>query len=137
MVYPGSIQLLYFYDLYGPSKDKLSLTVHVDPYWFFLISTEISSFKKERPALMQRQVVIDQASHASCLTHDSYLDCTDIHVIRIEELERQMKQEQHQVKGNASRAVLEKAIASLHNNPEISPKYQRRILSSLQPLVQA
>jgi len=137
MVYPGSIQVLYFDDLYGPPQDKICVTVCIDPkIWFFLISKKISKFKRERPELLERQVLIDSANHGFVLNQDSYINCTEIYAKNQEEVERQINSPNRNIRGNASTEIIQKIITAVNGNPELPRKHQVWILDSLNPLIE-
>jgi len=137
MVYPGSIQVLHFDDLYGPPQDKICITVCVDPkIWFFLISRKISKFKRERPELLERQVLIDQVNHDFVLNQDSYINCTEIYSKTQEEVDAQIGGDMSKIRGSASAEVIQQIINAVDGNPELPRKHQQWILDNLNPLLE-
>lgn len=135
MVYPGSLQFLYFDDLYGEAKEKRCLTVSVDPYMFLLISREVPNFIRRNLEKFERHILIDHQNHSFILTQDSYLDCTEPHGLHTDELQRQMRDEHKKVRGNASQEVLNRVIGATDGSPILSLRLQGIILDSIKPLV--
>ena len=135
MVYPGSLQYLHFDDLPGGAKVKISLTVCVDPNMFYLVNSAITPFIQKREELNNCQVCIDKDNHGFILTHDSYLDCTNAYGLHEDEVRQQLQHESKHPKGNASSQVINRAIVATKNSPTHSPRIQKFILDSLEPLL--
>lgn len=136
MVYPGSLQFLYFDDLYGEAKEKRCLTVSVNPYIFLLISSKVPNLIRNISGKSERQVVIDHQNHSFILNYNSYIDCTEPHPLHIDELQRQMQDEHKKVRGNASQEVLNRVIDATDGSPILSTRIQGFILDSIRPLVE-
>lgn len=135
MVYAGSLQFLYFDDLYGESKEKRCLTVSTDPYIFLLISSEVPGFIKRIPEKAERQILIDYENHDCILTYDSYIDCTEPHPLHIDDLQRQIQDNHKRVRGSASKEVLGKVVTAIDDSPILTARVQGIILDSLNPLI--
>ena len=135
MIYAGSMQRLHFSDLSGGPKTKICLTICEEPYLFFLVNSEVTRYIQSRAELSDCQVTIDKNNHDFILTHDSYLDCTDAYGIHEDELRSQLKDGRRHPKGNASKDVIKNVIIATNKSPKLTPRIQRFILDTLQPLV--
>jgi len=135
LIYPGSLQYLYFDDLSGGAKVKISLTVCVDPNMFYLVNSAVTPYIQKREELNNCQVCIDKDNHDFILTHNSYLDCTNVIGLYEDEVRQQLKHKSKQPKGNASSQVIIQAITATENSPTLTPKIQKLILDSLTPLI--
>jgi hypothetical protein len=136
LIYPGSLQFLYFDDLSGGAKVKICLTVCADPNMFFLVNSRVSQFIQRRKELNDCQVLIDRENHDFILTRDSYLDCTDAYGIHEDEVRLQLRHESRHPKGNASIEIITQAIAAVEVSPKLTPRVQILILDSLKPLAE-
>lgn len=75
---PGAIVHLHFRHI-APPKPKLAVLLHVLPrIGFFLVNSRINKFVHNRAELVKAQVPMLCADH-DCLTHNSFLDCTEVH----------------------------------------------------------
>lgn len=62
----------------NPQKYKYFVVASIDPGpWFFLINSEPTEFQKKRPRLMSSLVALPAHSN-TFLSHDSWLDCTEL-----------------------------------------------------------
>lgn len=62
-----------------PQKPKLVVIVCISTQPMgFLINTDIPRFIKNNPELLLGQIVIKTADY-NCLSHDSYIDCTQLY----------------------------------------------------------
>ena len=59
-----------------PPKEKYCLCVTPGPL-FFKINSRVSAFIQKNPALLTQQVALQRETHGF-LSHDSWLDCSDL-----------------------------------------------------------
>lgn len=73
----GDVFLLWC-NICEPQKYKFFVVAYIDPRLrYMLINSEPARFQQGKPELMRHQVSLSARDHAF-LTHDSYLDCSQV-----------------------------------------------------------
>ncbi len=116
-----------------PAKDKYLVLVHPRPGpLLFRINSGIRPYVENRSNLKDCQVQI-KASEYEFLTHDSYIDCSQvIYSFTEADITEQLLADISRVKGQLAITTREKLIAVVQKAPTISPRYKKRIIASLQ-----
>lgn len=127
---PGQIIYL-FCDFTNPPKEKYIILVCTEPkLLFFLINSEIHPYIKKRVELNHCQVSINQSDH-NFLSHDSFIDCTDVKDLRLEDVETQVLADMSRIKGMTNQHVIDDIKAAVKTAKTIIPRYKKWILDSL------
>lgn len=114
-----------------PPKEKLLVIVNIQPYpILFLINSEINTFIRARPRLLECQVQIDATSH-SFLNHHSYIDCAQATYFTMLEMESQIVQDMGRIKDCLSNGLIKEMIAAVERSVTLDRKEKRWILASL------
>lgn len=127
----GSVFYL-FCDFTTPPKEKFLLLACISPAPLFLIiNSEISEFYQCRPHLRDRQVQISAAEH-DFLTHDSFVDCTQVFTQFSEErIQDQSLSDIGRIKGAISLTACAAVIKAVQASRTIELKYKQWILAEL------
>ncbi|MEP6889481.1 MAG: hypothetical protein ABI955_02145 [Nitrospirota bacterium] len=97
---PGAI-VHYYCEFTNPAKHKFIVIGRAQsPTLVFLINSAINPWLQARPHLRDCQVGICQCDHDDFLTHDSFLDCTQVEQrVSLEQLEQTMMDDVTSFKG--------------------------------------
>lgn len=115
----------------NPPKPKYLVLACIEPKLLcFLINTEIHSYIKKRPDLLQCQISISQAAH-SFLDYDSFIDCKDVIELSLDDVKMQILSDIGRIKKEISAEVKSTIIRTISVSSTITPRLKKWILDSL------
>lgn len=115
----------------NPPKPKYLVLACIEPKLLcFLINTEIHSYIKKRPHLLQCQILMSQASH-SFLDYDSFIDCKEVIELSLDDVKNQVLLDMSRVKEEISAEVKSTIIKTISASSTITPRLKKWILDSL------
>ncbi len=124
----GSVLRAFVQDT-NPPKIKIFIVVGFDETYTFLatvfVNTEINlniNFSAE----LQSLHVLLEAEGRDFLTHDSYVDCSDILPKEVQEIQHAMKNKPEIVIGEISEEDLKIIIDTILRSPKIRGKHKKR-----------
>jgi len=126
-------RILYLYCQFtDPPKDKfLLLACRSDPPLLFMINSEIRGFIRRRPDLLSSQVRL-KASVYNFLSHDSFMDCSEvINRFGEEAIINQILSDVGRIKGKISRAMKREVVAVVKKARTITPADKELIIQAL------
>ncbi|MFK5915551.1 MAG: hypothetical protein QM484_14385 [Woeseiaceae bacterium] len=99
-----------------PPKEKYLLIGHVDDcIRVFTINSEIHPFIKSKEHLLSGQILLNKSDH-EFLDHDSYINCTEIVDIPVEDVEGQVIDDMSRIKGSISDGTREKVLSAVNES---------------------
>ena len=99
-------------------------------YRGFVIKSGPTEWQKESSEQMNHLVTIDQQSHPF-LTHDSVINCTYLHPIRVQDVKQHLRERPKDRKGVASGAVKATIITAIKTSRLLSPIEKLAITKAL------
>jgi len=131
VIYPKSLQSLFFRILVGNPNNKYCVTACIEPkFLVFLISSELSPIKKSNPELLECQVKLKADDYPSFLKWDSWLDCTDLFSYDIGEATQALSAEDWRILGQLSEYDAKRVVKAVSKAPTLSPIQSNWILGS-------
>lgn len=128
---PG--QILHLFCIFTePSKYKFLVLVSVEPLLFFFINSEINSFKRNKPDLLNAQIEIKKSDY-TFLDHDSFIDCSQvIEYFTKKEIEIQLEHDINNIKIKIDEATKKKILEAVKISKTITPVCKDAIIASLE-----
>lgn len=125
-----------------PPKDKFLICVacetpppHVlERLLFAVVNSRVTRFVQSRPQLLAAQVAVSPRS-LPFLTHDSFIDCSDLIVQDRSWLEPQLAIDPSRDKGPATPGILIQMLRAIRSSPKVSPRDKEAVSLALSPLV--
>ncbi len=105
----------------------VGLDQETDRFKVVLINSEINTFTLKRKGLLARQVTIPRAGH-DFLDADSYIDCTELHEMSVQELINGMTNDYDEAKGSLESGLLEEVLGQVKKAATIA-RINKRIVT--------
>jgi hypothetical protein len=129
----GDIVYVYVPSLQNPTE-KYAVVACVEPRpLLLLISTELTEFKRIRPALRAEQIEVKVAEH-SCLAYNSWLDCTEPHCY--DGLSAQCVECPATIVGHVSPALKAQLVVVVTRSTTLTQRNKTWILAAMDPAVE-
>jgi hypothetical protein len=126
---PGCIVWLHC-SFTRPPKDKFLVLGSLDPPLWLIINSRVHPFIVKKAALASCQVTIDKKEH-QFLNHDSFIDCTGVHRVAMDEVYSQVEQDFKRLKGNVSDEVKVQILAAVKAGLTLTKQEQEAIIRAL------
>lgn len=131
---PGQIFYLFCATSDKTKKDKfLVVAACSEPLLFFVINSDINSFKKLRPHLIPLQIEIDPSNYPF-LDHKSYIDCSKtVEWFTEDEIVNQVIQDMGRIKTELTRETRNKICQEIRSSRVFPLIEKDTIISDLSP----
>ncbi len=132
----GSVLYL---DMQFPERSKekyISIVANLDDdLLIFIINSEINQFIAQRPELANCQIKLLKEDH-HFLSHDSYLACQEVTVLKRADVEKELQQDLGRYRGQITENLKQEIIRVMNQSPKkISPRHRKAILQAMASLV--
>lgn len=130
-VAPGHV-LCLFCEFTVPPKEKYLAVVSAEPRpLLFVVNSSVGEFVRQRPDLLKCQVLLSAADYGF-LTHDSYLDCSNvIDCIDQNVIAHQVTRDIGRIKGDLNGATRARVVEVVRQAKTISPRHKAAIEDAL------
>jgi hypothetical protein len=99
----------------------------------FVINSTLSNYVLARPDLKRCQVRLDAASHTFLRT-DSFLNCGEVCLVGVEDIERQLVEEMSRICGEVSAQSRPAVLEAIRTSRTLSRLQKGQLLSSLEKI---
>lgn len=122
----------FFCHFTSPPKDKLLVIGRVGPdVQVLVINSRLSNYVLARPDLKRCQVRLDAADH-TFLGTDSFLNCGEVYLISVEDVERQLVEDMSRIRGEVSAQVRSGVLEAIRASRTLTGQQKGYLLSSLE-----
>lgn len=124
--------LFLFCDFTTPPKEKFLILVSINcGLLFFVVNSEINSFKQSSPDILESQVKLARKEH-SFLKHDSWIDCSRvIRHLSAAEILQQIQSKLGSLKGTVAEPVRKQIRQVVSDSRTLENRFKAAILQDL------